>query len=453
MDLLFFWGVGLEAWSSLSCWVFFAIDDFFTFSHGQSLFEELPIGSPPTILSTGVSVVHHELKKAFPPREVTLFTVPQWDHAIWPSLETDLKLQRERSEEKHEEMNTATSRENGGGGNFNKDTSKNTGVPDTWAIIVASRRWGHYNSSFLMIELLSSAPIIVESQSFGYINTYKYHLWWVRGEHRKVFLKSLKEIWVDEWRGWWEDWCSQKVNEPPQGSMKPYQIVWYTQKHILEVGYSLHNGCVYTPYILVFWWWIGVSINEGLESVHCSIWIHFEFDDFWGPVTRGCAWWKMPKACGVFKPSAWQKSLHSEFATFSIGLSSRGLSAIESRQGLTFKCFFWGGHGTKWSRASCPPSKIAQLHFREHVFRIPEAISASLVTEVARPSFQHTFRRNRGSAKEGWQGMKMDHLGQCVCDMDVSIDLKLDLNFGVFFLKTWQEAQKRCAYGFLWVSI
>ena len=121
---------------------FFAIDDFFTFSHGQSLFEELPIGSPPTILSTGVSVVHHELKKAFPPREVTLFTVPQWDHAIWPSLETDLKLQRERSEEKHEEMNTATSRENGGGGNFNKDTSKNTGVPDTWAIIVASRRWG-----------------------------------------------------------------------------------------------------------------------------------------------------------------------------------------------------------------------------------------------------------------------------------------------------------------------
>lgn len=173
---------------------------------------------------------------------------------------------------------------------------------------------------------------------------YKYHLWWVRGEHRKVFLKSLKEIWVDEWRGWWEGWCSQKVKEPPQGSMKPYQIVWYTQKHILEVGYSLHNRCVYTLYILVFLWWIGVSINEGLESesVHCSIWIHFEFDDFWGPVTRGCAWWKMPKTCGVFKPSAWQKSLHSEFATFSIGLSSRGLSAIESRQGLTFKCFFGG---------------------------------------------------------------------------------------------------------------
>ena len=44
--------------------------------------------------------------------------------------------------------------------------------------------------------------------------------------------------------------------------------------------------------------------------------------------------------------------------------------------------------------------------------------------------------------------MKMDHLGQCICDMDVSIDVKLDLNFGVFF-KTWQEAQKRCAYGFL----
>ena len=49
-------------------------------------------------------------------------------------------------------------------------------------------------------------------------------------------------------------------------------------------------------------------------------------------------------------------------------------------------------------------SKIAQLHFREHVFRISEAISASLVTEVARPSFQHTFRRNRGSAKEGMTG-------------------------------------------------
>ena len=29
--------------------------------------------------------------------------------------------------------------------------------------------------------------------------------------------------------------------------------------------------------------------------------------------------------------------------------------------------------------------------------------------------------------------MKMDHLGQCICDMDVSIDVKLDLNFGVFF--------------------
>ena len=63
----------------------------------------------------------------------------------------------------------------------------------------------------------------------------------------------------------------------------------------------------------------------------------------------------MPKTCGVFKPPARQKSLHSEFATFSIGLSSRGLSAIESRQGLTFKCFFLGGHGTKWLRASCPP--------------------------------------------------------------------------------------------------
>ena len=29
--------------------------------------------------------------------------------------------------------------------------------------------------------------------------------------------------------------------------------------------------------------------------------------------------------------------------------------------------------------------------------------------------------------------MKMNHLGQCICDMDVSIDVKLDLNFGVSF--------------------
>lgn len=29
--------------------------------------------------------------------------------------------------------------------------------------------------------------------------------------------------------------------------------------------------------------------------------------------------------------------------------------------------------------------------------------------------------------------MKMDHLSQFICDMDVSIDLKLDLNFVFFF--------------------
>ena len=46
---------------------------------------------------------------------------------------------------------------------------------------------------FFMVGTICAA--IVESQSFGYI---LYHRRWVRGEHRKVFLKSLKEIWVDE---------------------------------------------------------------------------------------------------------------------------------------------------------------------------------------------------------------------------------------------------------------
>ena len=40
--------------------------------------------------------------------------------------------------------------------------------------------------------------------------------------------------------------------------------------------------------------------------------------------------------------------------------------------------------------------------------------------------------------------MKMDHLGQCICDMDVSIDVKLDLNFGGFFQDLTGSPETMC---------
>ena len=57
-------------------------------------------------------------------------------------------------------------------------------------------------------------------------------------------------------------------------------------------------------------------------------------------------------------------------------------------------------------------SKIAQLHFREHVFRIPEAISASLVTEVTHgPRFNTLSGGEIGDAKEGMTGDEDEPLG------------------------------------------
>ena len=51
-----------------------------------------------------------------------------------------------------------------------------------------------------MIELLSSAPIIVESQSFGYINTYKYHLFFLMGP--RWTSKGLFEVSQGDLGGW-----------------------------------------------------------------------------------------------------------------------------------------------------------------------------------------------------------------------------------------------------------